>query len=135
MLKPIPQSELDNLELQALVQRMDELLLYSIHERYGKVPEGFSVSLVSQVINTQKVEVRTDVERRRIAYIAFSYLVELELNSVSSGFANAILFTSGYDEKRSWASPLFRLRDGAIPPAATQTPPLVATSNSPTSGV
>lgn len=114
MLKPIPQNELDSLDLNRLVQRMDELLLESVRERYGQIRKEFSVSLVSQVIATQRVGAWSDEEKRRIAYIAFDYLVEMELHSVSGGFANRILFTPEYDANKSWMSPTFRLREGAI---------------------
>jgi hypothetical protein len=111
---PLDQCELKGLALPELVRRMDEILLQSIRERYGQVHEGFPVCLVSDIVNTQKVAAKSDEQRRRIAYIAFSYLVQLELYAVSSGFSNAILFTPDYDDTSSWKSPLFRLRDGAI---------------------
>lgn len=114
MLNPISQNELDTLDLNELIQRMDEFLLQSIYERYGKIHEGFPVPLVSEIVATQKVAICADKEKRQITYIAFHYLVEIELHSVSSGFVNALLFTPEYDEKKSWASPNFRLREGAI---------------------
>jgi hypothetical protein len=88
--------------------------LQSIIERYGQVHEGFPVCKVSDIINTLKVTEQSDANRRRIAHIAFSYLVQLELCAVSSGFSNLILYTSDYNDESSWNSPLFRLRDGAI---------------------
>jgi hypothetical protein len=111
---PLDQSELNCLELPELIHRMDEILLQSIIERYGQVHEGFPVCRVSDILNTQKVVAQSDEQRRKIAYIAFSYLVQLELHAVSSGFSNRILFTPDYNDTSSWQSPLFRLRDGAI---------------------
>lgn len=111
---PLDQSELNLLELPALIHRMDEILLQSIIERYGQVHEGFPVCRVSDILNTQKVVAQSVEQRRKIAYISFSYLIQLELHSVSSGFSNAILFTQGYNDTSSWQSPLFRLRDGAL---------------------
>lgn len=111
---PLDQNELNSLTLLDLVQRMDEILLQSIIERYGQVHEGFPVCLVKDIVNTQKVAAQSDEHKRRIAFITFSYLVQLELHGVSSGFANKILFTPDYSETSSWNSPLFRLRDGAI---------------------
>lgn len=111
---PLSQAELDELSVSALVERMDVLLQQSRTERYGPKRGGFPESLVSHIISTKRVSVFSDVLQRRIAHITFAYLVELELNSVSSGFANAILFTSDYDERTSWLSPTFRLREGAI---------------------
>lgn len=93
---------------------MDEILLQSIIERYGQVHEGFPICRVSDILNTQKVVAKSDEQRRKIAYITFSYLVQLELHSVSSGFSNKILFTPDYNDTSSWQSPLFRLRDGAL---------------------
>jgi hypothetical protein len=93
---------------------MDDVLLQSIRERYGQIPDGFPLALVSDIVNTKKVSAQSDEQRRRIAYLTFSYLVQVELHLVSGGFSNAMLFTSNYDEASSWQSPLFRLRDGAI---------------------
>lgn len=111
---PLDQSELNCLTLQELVRRMDDILLQSIIERYGQINEGFPVCLVSDIINTKRIAAQSEKQRRKIAHIAFSYLVQLELNSVSGGFSNAILFTPGYNDTSSWQSPLFRLRDGAL---------------------
>lgn len=111
---PLEEHELKNLGLAALVQRMDELILESIRERYGQIHDAFPVCLVSDIVDSQKVAAQAEEQRRKIAHIAFAYLIQLELNAVSSGFSNKILFTSDYDDKSSWKSPLFRLRDGAI---------------------
>jgi hypothetical protein len=116
MIDSLSQRELQELALQMLVQRMDDILRHSLRERYGTgiAYERFPVCLVSDIVNTQKVAALSDEEKRKIAHISFSYLVQLELISVASGFTNAILYTPEYDEKVSWLSPLFRLRDGAI---------------------
>ena len=111
---PLSQVELDELPVAALVERMDALLQESRTERYGTNRNVFPESLVSQIISTQRVSALLDDLRKRIANISFAYLVELELNSVSSGFANTVLFNGDYDEQASWLSPTFRLREGAI---------------------
>jgi hypothetical protein len=108
---PLNQSEMDNFELPELVHRMDEIVLQSIIERYGQVHEGFPICRVSDIVNTQKVIAQSDGHRRKIAHIAFSYLVQLELHAVASGFSNKILFTPDYNDASSWTSPLFRLRE------------------------
>lgn len=113
-MEPLDQRALKDMALSDLVRRMDEILLESVRERYGQIHEAFPVSLVSDIVDSQKVAAQPDEQRRRIAYITFAYLVQLDLHAVSSGFANRILFTPEYDDKSSWQSPLFRLRDGAI---------------------
>lgn len=110
---PLDEQQLKDLGLEALVQRMDELILESVHERYGKIHCPIP-SLVGDIVNSQKVASQPEEQRRKIAHIAFSYLIQLELSAVSSGFSNRILFTADYDENSSWKSPLFRLRDGAM---------------------
>ncbi len=114
MLTAVNHSDPDKLDLKSLVQKMDEFLVHSNHERYRNAVEKIPVNLVSEVIKTPRVAKKSDDDKRRIAWIAFSYLVEMELNFVSSGFANRILFTAEYDEQMSWKSPVFRLREGAI---------------------
>ncbi len=93
---------------------MDEILRESVIERYGQVHEAFPLCLVSDILSTQKIAAQSQEQQRLIAHIAFAYLVQLDLHSVSGGFSNKILFTEAYDPNSSWKSPLFRLRDGAI---------------------
>jgi hypothetical protein len=113
-MNPIDEAALKELRLPELVQRMDALITESIVERYGVCNESFRKGLVSDIVNSKQVSVLSEDKQRKIAYIAFSYIVQMELNSVASGFSNKILFTQEYDEKLSWQSPVFRLRDGAI---------------------
>lgn len=111
---PLDEQQLKELGLAALIRRMDELISESVRERYGQIHDAFPVCLVSDIVDSQTVAAQEEEQKKKIAHIAFAYLVQLELNSVSSGFANRILFTPDYDDKSSWTSPLFRLRDGAI---------------------
>ena len=97
---PLSQAELDELPVAALIGRMDGLLQGSRTERYGPNRDGFPESLISHIIATERVSALSADVQKRIAHIAFAYLVELELNSVSSGFANAILFNGTYDEQK-----------------------------------
>jgi hypothetical protein len=92
-LNSLTEEELDSLPLKELVQRMDDFLLKSHEEKYGKLPNGIPINLPSQLVNTIKVQQRTDLEIRKIAYLVFAYLTQLGLSSVSSGFANKICFT------------------------------------------
>lgn len=93
---------------------MDQLVLTSHRERYGEPRESFPISLPSELMSTICVKEINEQAKRAIAYICFSYLIQLELSSIASGFANKILYTESYDPKESWRSPVFRLRDGAI---------------------
>ena len=113
-MESIDSQALTDLALPELVRRMDEILLESVKERYGQIHEAFPVSLVGDIVDSRRVSAQSEGQKRRIAYITFAYLVQLDLHAVSSGFANRILFTPEYDDKSSWQSPLFRLRDGAI---------------------
>ena len=113
-MEQLDQQALKDLALPELVRRMDEIFLESVRERYGQIHEAFPVSLVSDIVDSRRVSAESVEQRRRIAYITFAYLVQLDLHAVSGGFANRILFTPEYDDKSSWQSPLFRLRDGAI---------------------
>lgn len=107
------EDELDSLPLDQLVQRMDEFLLLSHEERYGKLFDSNFTFLPSELVNSKTVQQRSKDEIRKIAYLVFSYVVQLELANVSSGFANKVLFTEAY-KSTDWTSPVFRLRDGAI---------------------
>ena len=109
----LSESELDLLPLHSLVQRMDDFLLQAEYERYGQSRGHFPVALPSEIVNSKAVQQRSDEEIRKIAHLAFSYLVELGLNSVTGGFANRILYTQTYTLS-DWTSPVFRLRQGAI---------------------
>jgi hypothetical protein len=107
------EDELDSLPLNELIQRMDDFLLISHEERYGKVPRIFPVPMTSDIVNTITVRQKTETEIRKIAHLTFSYLVQHELSSISGGFANSILYTNSYTIS-DWGSPIFRLRDSAI---------------------
>ena len=109
----LTEEELDSLPLKELIQRMDDFLLESNKERYGQLHLGFTIPLPSDLINTISVQGKTESEIRKIAYLVFSYLVQLELFSVSSGISNKILFTKNY-KPLDWTSPTFRLRSSSI---------------------
>ena len=96
-----------------LVERMDEFILASHKERYGEPKSELSIALPSEIINTIAVRKLSVEEIRRIAYICFAYLIQLEMSSVASGFANRILYTPNYSIS-DWKSPTFCLRNGAI---------------------
>jgi hypothetical protein len=111
LIEPLDRPALQALSLEKLVERMDRILLRSDQERGHH--DSFPVNLVSSIIKTKKVTALQDEQKRKVAHIAFDYLVERELNSVSSSFANKILFTPEYNDS-AWLSPTFRLRHGAI---------------------
>jgi hypothetical protein len=114
MIHAIDETTLKTLPLANLVQRMDDILCRSVIERYGVIRNEFQPQLISHIIATKKVRALPDDVQRYLAHIAFSYLVQLEMGSVSSGMSNALLYNDKYNEKTSWQSPVFRLRDGAI---------------------
>jgi hypothetical protein len=112
-MNPISEAELDALTLDAVVNRMDEFLTQSHIERYGAIDNLFPVLRTNELVNSAVVLQRPEVDQRRIAYICFDYLVQLQLDSVSSGMANKILYGENYS-LANWSSPVFRLRDGAL---------------------
>lgn len=114
MIAKTTNEDLAALPLDELVLRMDGILRESIIERYGQLCETFPISLVSQITITQKAQSLSAENKRHLAYITFSYLVQLELGSVTSRMSNLLLFNNRYDENTSWQSPTFRLCDGAI---------------------
>lgn len=87
----LTEAELDSLPLKELIQRMDDFLLKSNEERYGKLPDGFTIHLHSELVNTIAVQKRQESEIRKIAYLVLSFLAQLGQSSVSSRFANKIL--------------------------------------------
>lgn len=113
MTHPTSESDLAAIPLETLVARMDEFLSRAHRERYGEPSHMFPIALPSEVTKSLTVRSRSDAEIRHIAHICFSYLVQLEMDAVASGFANALLYTSAYSDS-DWQSPVFRLRDGAI---------------------
>jgi hypothetical protein len=111
-MEPITELELDSLPVEGLVARMDAFLMESEMERYGCHAPS-SVPLVQQVMATAEVRSKDEQLRRKIAYICFSYLMQLQMNSVASGMTNKVLYTPQYTEQ-DWSSPVFRLREGAL---------------------
>lgn len=112
-MEPISESELDALPLESVIRRMDEFLTQTQIERYGRISPLEKVSLPSELTNSAVVLKKPEVVRRKIAYLCFDYLVQLQLESVSSGMANHILYTESYDISH-WCSPTFRLRERAL---------------------
>ena len=115
MIDSLTEGELYSLPFDLLVGRMDRLISQS------KVERGMPLELADHARNsvhsfmtTKKVSALAEDHRRRLAYIAFSFHLQLEMHSTSSGMTNRELFNSQYDEKASWISPAFRLRHGAI---------------------
>ena len=82
MITPLNQDDLNTFTLEMLVRRMDSILLLSNQERYGSVDPAFGISLVSSIVNTKQVMALSDDKKRKVAHLAFAYLVQLELNSV-----------------------------------------------------
>ncbi len=112
-MNPISDHDLDELSTNDLVLRMDEFLRIAHVERYGATPTLQLEPCVSEVVNATQVASQTEEARRMVAYVTFAYLVQIQFNHVSSGFANRILFDDNYNETK-WQSPVFRLRHGAI---------------------
>jgi hypothetical protein len=110
-MNPLTEEQLDELPLSALIQRMDAFLVQSHKERYGS--SLASIELTSQLMGTACVRQRSETEQRKIAYVCFSYLVQLQMESVASGMTNKILYAEKYTEQ-DWLSPVFRLREGAL---------------------
>ena len=109
----ISPSDLDAMSLEQLVARMDEFILESHRERYGPRRETFSIALPSEAVQTVTVRSLPEPQARRVAQLCFAYLVQLELEGMPSGFANALLYTPTYTAA-DWQSPVFRLREAAI---------------------
>ena len=105
---------LQALPLGSLVQRMDDILLNSIMERYGTLSNLFPINLVSHVISTKKVCALSPETQRHVAHITFAYLIQSELEAVAAGMSNVLVYNNQYDAECSWQSPAFQLRAGAI---------------------
>lgn len=115
LLKAMTDTDLYELSVDQLVERMDDILREGIRERYGEIPNGLPVFLVSNIIGSQKVAAIQDQQKKRdIAHIAFDYLLQMQLIEVSLGFGNRLIFTKEFDPKRSWASPKTQLEAGVL---------------------
>jgi hypothetical protein len=114
MLEPISRDELRDMSLPDIVRRMDEILVVAEEQRHGPIPNEFPVPVVSDIINTKKARALPQDAIRALAHIAFSYRVQLELDSIAAGIANRVLFTPDFNNETSWFSPVFRLRHGAL---------------------
>jgi putative transposase len=107
-------SQLDAMPLAQLVERMDEFILESLRERYGQGYNSLSINLPSALMSTITVRSMKEVDARPVAYLCCAYLIQLQLESISSGFANALLYTESYNIETDWQTPRFRLREAAI---------------------
>lgn len=115
-LDPLTADELDSLSLADLVARMDKVLDVNRLERYGTpILRPFDDRpTVTAFVASKTVGQKSLEEQRYLAYLFFSFLVQMELCEVSSGIANKVLFDNNYHETESWNSPAFNLRHGVI---------------------
>jgi hypothetical protein len=109
----ITDEQLNDLPLENLVSRMDEFLNTAYIERYGSLIEHHPVPRVSDVVNSSLVVEQSQESKRQIAYIAYSFLIQMELVYVTSGISNKVLYNENYNEMQ-WCSPIFRLRHATL---------------------
>lgn len=116
MIKPLIESELYALPVPELVSRMDAIIETSLVER--GMPSGWRDEVtnmtVKRLLSTKRISAFPEAQQRRLAYIGFSFLVQLEMLSAASGMSNSVLYNDRYHEKNSWVSPAFRFRHGAL---------------------
>jgi hypothetical protein len=112
-LQNLTELQLDGLTLSQLTERMDNFLL-DIHNK--KTPPGLHVfppRLPSQLLSCSLVNRYPDQAQRRIAYQAFSLLLQLELNMSACGISNKLLFGVNHNPE-NWRNPMFRLQEGVL---------------------
>lgn len=114
-MNPISEDELDKLSVADLALRMDQFIQESFAERNIHLPPGFpqTINLVSQLMATKTISEKTDQEQRKIAYKTFSFLIQLDMGSISIGMQNATLYGPQFSDEK-WQSPVFRLKHAVL---------------------
>lgn len=112
-MRAISDQELDALSLVELISRMDTFLFVAHGERYGSIHPASPEPTVSELMCATLIANKPEDERRRIAYVSFGYLAQVQFSSISSGIANRVLFDNEF-EVAKWQSPVFRLRHAAL---------------------
>ena len=110
-MNPISESDLDQLSVNDLACRMDQFIQKSFVERNVGLPAGFpqKINFVSQLMATKVVVQKSELHQRKIAYKTFSFLIQLDLGSISIGMQNGMLYGHQFSESK-WQSPVFRLK-------------------------
>lgn len=118
MLKELTTDQLKDMDIASLVQRMDEVRIHALEERYGKdflnSSRSFSAyPLVSQFMATKAIANKNDETQRKLADCAFRFLLQMDLLSVSSGISNDVLYGPSYSEE-SWKSPKYWMKSAVL---------------------
>jgi hypothetical protein len=109
---PLNAEAIKGLTLSELVTRMDSIRLIAERQRYPNKATA-TIPTVRQLLDTAQVEAMDEARQRRSVDVAFRFLLQLDLCSMSSGNANAVLYNSGYNISL-WQSPVFRLAHAAF---------------------
>jgi hypothetical protein len=117
-LLPISEGELAALSLPALVQRMDDVRFEAEIQRYGSEwvsqrSTHFPFPRVADLMSTAAATSKSEDAGRRLAELAFRFLLQMDLLSVASGIGNAVVYGPGYHEGL-WLQPSHRMKSAVL---------------------
>lgn len=113
-LESLTEQQLDALSLNQLVGRMDAFLLDIFQKRAApSAVQVLPAKLPSQLMSCDLVLRHPEDKQRRIAYQAFSFLLQLEFNMSACGISNKLLFGVNHNPQ-NWFNPMFRLQEGVL---------------------
>ena len=116
MINKLDQNELSNLSINDLSIRMDNILLEHVNERYGSIISkdilDFKPS-VSKILNTNTVKKMTDCNKRKLCYLTFNTLLQMEYTNFTFGASNLYIHNKTKNDNK-WQSATTQIRNAAI---------------------
>lgn len=113
ILDEFTEEKIKSLSISDLVSRMDQVRLCAHEERWSHLPPEYRYQphLVSHLMGTELVLGKNEETRRDLAYCAFRYLLQMDLDLSASGISN--LVSSVYMEDQ-WTSPLYWINSAVL---------------------
>lgn len=117
-LQSLTRDEVRSLDSKTLAHRMDNIREVSQLERHG--PNMFKLQSeisgfprVADLLETKAATQLDEEGKKKLADIAFRFLLQLDLLIVASGIGNKVLYGRAYTDSQ-WASPAYQMRNAVL---------------------
>jgi len=118
MIQTITDEDFRKLSTLKLAARMDEVFTASYLEQYGEYAKKMHLAdrhpSVTTILSTPMVKRMNDVERRKVCWLAFNLLLQMEYSHYTLGLENAEIYGKLYSEEHTWKSVRKQIKFSAL---------------------
>ena len=119
LMQSVTKEELAQLNNSDLALRMDNILLEREVENYGAESVARNkvfrdMRSVVTILNTSHVQKKDDIKQRKICYLTFNTLLQLEYTSLTSAFKNHYVYRHNSTMTQNWNSSSTQVTNGAL---------------------